>query len=663
MKKKTLRKELIKLLIAVSLIPLLLIAIISGVILQKNLVKNFNTIVENGLGQVSQSIMSEVKNNKEIVDYFSKDPNAKNITAQDSTAWFKKTIDSYTATHKNVSSIYIGTKDKRMILSPDSKVPEGFDPTSRDWYKLSMENKDKILVGEPYIDIGTKNIIVTISKAVVNDNNDMVGVVGLDIKLDYLSELASKIKLGNNGYAVLISPNGTILAHPNKELMGKTPKDTTWINEVLKIKNKAIGNVYIDDEKFIVFRILEDTSGFNIISFVPEKDITKLLINAMILPFVIMIIMFIFLFILSKIFSNKLTNPINEIVDVLNHIKDGDFTKKLERSKKNTYEINTIVDSLNILVDNMVGLLSEVKTTSRNVQESSESMFVITKESSTAGEEIAKAIQQIATGSTEQASQLEESVNISTNLAEEIESSMEKSNTMLNLSTEVEARTLEGAKAVRDLKLSFKEQEEGSIKVQEKVNIVSVKSSEITSITDTIKAITEQTNLLALNASIEAARAGEAGKGFAVVSEEVRKLADESSTAAEQIGKAIEEINHSVKELLTQITYTADLNTKTGKGIEITAEQFDMISSMIISLKDSIASVSSSLNIIEGYKDSVLQQITNVASVAQETAATTQEVSAASEEQSSGLQEIYTFSEKLKDFSERLDNLVAKFKL
>lgn len=90
MKKKTLRKELIKLLIAVSLIPLLLIATISGVILQKNLVKNFNTIVENGLGQVSESIMSEVKNNKEIVDYFSKDPNAKNIAAQDSTAWFKK---------------------------------------------------------------------------------------------------------------------------------------------------------------------------------------------------------------------------------------------------------------------------------------------------------------------------------------------------------------------------------------------------------------------------------------------------------------------------------------------------------------------------------------------------------------------------------------------
>lgn len=321
------------------------------------------------------------------------------------------------------------------------------------------------------------------------------------------------------------------------------------------------------------------------------------------------------------------------------------------------------MDSLNILVDNMVVLLSEVKDTSKSVQESSESMFVITKESSTAGEEIAKAIQQIATGSTEQASQLEESVNISTKLAEEIENSIENSNTMLNLSTEVEARTLEGAKAVRDLKISFKEQEEGSIKVQEKVNIVSVKSNEITSITDTIKAITEQTNLLALNASIEAARAGEAGKGFAVVSEEVRKLADESSTAAEQIGKAIEEINHSVKELLNQITYTADLNTKTGKGIEITAEQFDMISSMIISLKDSTASVSSSLNIIEGYKDSVLQQITNVASVAQETAATTEEVSAASEEQSSGLQEIYTFSEKLKDFSERLDNLVAKFKL
>ena len=224
----------------------------------------------------------------------------------------------------------------------------------------------------------------------------------------------------------------------------------------------------------------------------------------------------------------------------MNKIKDGDFTEKIKENKKYSKEKNSMIDNLNVLIDNISLLLRGLKEASDNVNEGSDSLFEIIKESSRVGEEVSKSIQNCC-GATDQASQLDEGSNEIAILEQEINATIVRAEEMLSTSREVKASTNDGTEAINNLTNTYEKNKEASIKMAEKVDILSTKSEEIGMIVDTIQDIADQTNLLALNASIEAARAGKL-KGFAVVAEEVRKLAEESSKSANEINNVIVEI-------------------------------------------------------------------------------------------------------------------------
>ncbi|MCS4454345.1 methyl-accepting chemotaxis protein [Clostridium botulinum] len=127
-----------------------------------------------------------------------------------------------------------------------------------------------------------------------------------------------------------------------------------------------------------------------------------------------------------------------------------------------------------------------------------------------------------------------------------------------------------------------------------KIDTLAESSNQISIITETIQSITEQTSLLALNASIESARAGEAGKGFAVVAEEVRKLAEQSSTSASEIERVIFNINKEVKDILDKMYETIELEKDTKDKIDITDNAFNTIRKSIDKLEESIRNVNES---------------------------------------------------------------------
>ena len=577
-------------------------------------------------------------NSDRDVKYLSLDANAKGIkeNKNNEAVWFEKTLQNYTKVNDDVVSAYIGSENGKFLLSPYEDMGSDYDPRNREWYKKAVNNPSEVIMSEPYEDAVNKRIVVTYSRAVFNDIGELQGVIAIDKNLEKLSEIVRNIDLGEGAFTTIFSKDGTIIANNDSSLIGKNAKDIPWIEKVLNIENNTSKYLKLDGITYLSYKSIESESGLNIAAFIPVSELIKTYVEDLILSIIVFISILILGIISSKIYTGKLTKPIRQVVDVLNKIKNGDFTEKVESKIYYNEEIDSMINGLNTLIEDMGVLLSGVKEASEKVNCGSETLFGIISESSNVGEEVAKSVQQIAEGATNQAAQLDEGVRVVGELEDEVNKSIESSDRMLNTSKEVKISSTEGIVAIENLSEIYEKNKEASENMALKVDMLSNKSEEIGIIIDAIKSITEQTNLLALNASIEAARAGEVGRGFAVVAEEVRKLAEESAKSATEINSVIGEIKGNIKEIYEDTVTTRKLNDDTQASLLKTKEKFGVIDNNINELEENIKEVTYSLDKITQSKDTVVYKISEVAAVSQETAAITEEVSAASEEQSSG---------------------------
>lgn len=185
----------------------------------------------------------------------------------------------------------------------------------------------------------------------------------------------------------------------------------------------------------------------------------------------------------------------------------------------------------------------------------------------------------------------------------------------------------------------------------------------INSIIGTINEIAEQTNLLSLNASIEAARAGEAGRGFAVVSEEIRKLAEQSGNAGNQIGEII---NH-IQERLAATIETAGLAGESvafqTEALNNTVDVFKNISQQVSKLAEDVEKITQSVGGIEQAKDDTMNAIESISTTSNQTESASEELARSTEKQLQAVEVLNDAVKRLQMDAEDLDTSVSIFKV
>jgi methyl-accepting chemotaxis protein len=280
-------------------------------------------------------------------------------------------------------------------------------------------------------------------------------------------------------------------------------------------------------------------------------------------------------------------------------------------------------------------MIQQISTTSSSVSDASQRVALTSDETGNAIGEIARAVGDVASGAERQV----QMVDAAKRSTEETATSAGEARIAAEQGVASAQEATDAIAAVR----------ESSGALVEAMASLSGRSEKIGGIVDTITGIADQTNLLALNAAIEAARAGEQGRGFAVVAEEVRKLAEESQSAAKTIAGLIKEIQGETAHVV--------------EIVEDGAKRTDESARVVIHARDAFVKIGENVSDMTSRIEQILTATSEVAAVAEQASAATQEVSASTEETTASTQEIASSAALLARSAEELDVLVTRFRI
>ncbi|NLK00388.1 MAG: hypothetical protein GX318_04020 [Clostridia bacterium] len=409
--------------------------------------------------------------------------------------------------------------------------------------------------------------------------------------------------------------------------------------------------------KRILSKTLLATLSPTVLSLLFLPIISRFSLNNLLIPVAALIMGFI-----AAIFLNRyILDVVLSIQEGTRAAANGDLRKTLE--VKSGDELGQQAFEINKMIEALGRIMKSLRTLYEDIEKIGTEQVNATEEVAAAGETISAAVQQVAMGAKEQTTSMEAARSLAQGMNTHLEEMLVKNRQAEDLAKTTTEETKTASKSLNESIEQMHNIENIMSEAAGVMGELDQQSKKIGLIVEAITGIADQTNLLALNAAIEAARAGEQGRGFAVVANEVRKLAEGSSTAAKEIMVIISETQKKTREAAEamergneQINIGTQYIEETGNCIQDVGEAVGLTEKQIINNMDTAKNICKM-----GVE--LLENVEIVLALSQEASEASESAAAFVEEQAASNEEVSAGANHLFHLTEKLEEIVGKFKL
>lgn len=473
-----------------------------------------------------------------------------------------------------------------------------------------------------------------------------------------------------SSYTYIVDSEGNMLYHPNKDKIGKSVENVivkSYIQDLKSGIKHDTGVVEYDYNGSIKYAACytDENGRFILVVSADNDDVlrdsTSLIVKVTAISLLIGMAAIVVVF----IFIRKIVAPLSYAANAVEELAALDFRVKNEQQERRFAglkdEVGNIMRAVLKLRGELTAVVTDLKVQSGNLFEQSDSLSKSASDTMNNMKDTDRAVDEMANGATM--------------LAQETQSASENVIEIGNMIDKVNDNTEELAKDADNMKELGENAENilrqliaGQKEMVTHIGVVNDKTHEankaagkISEVVNLITEIAGQTNLLSLNASIEAARAGEAGRGFAVVAENIKQLAEQTTSSAADIQDIIHDLEQKSGETVEKTEAVNKIVNKQSEDMKQTADILNQVITGITGLIDKIDSIAVSVENMDKSKENVVDVIGNLSSVSQENAASTEETSASTTMAMETVKKIADEAVNLKDIAQELEDRMKQF--
>lgn len=473
-----------------------------------------------------------------------------------------------------------------------------------------------------------------------------------------------------SSYTYIVDSEGNMLYHPNKDKIGKSVENVVVKGYIQDLKSGIkhdTGVVEYDYNGSIKYAACytDENGRFILVVSADDNDVLKDSASLIVKVTAISLLIGMAAIVVVFIFIRKIVAPLSYATNAVEELAALDFRVKNEQQERRFAglkdEVGNIMRAVLKLRGELTAVVTNLKNQSGNLFEQSASLSKSASDTMNNMKDTDRAVDEMANGATM--------------LAQETQSASENVIEIGNMIDKVNDNTEELAKDADNMKELGENAENilrqliaGQKEMVTHIGVVNDKTHEankaagkISEVVNLITEIASQTNLLSLNASIEAARAGEAGRGFAVVAENIKQLAEQTTSSAADIQDIIHDLEQKSDETVEKTEAVNNIVNKQSEDMKQTADILNQVITGITGLIDKIDSIAVSVENMDKSKENVVDVIGNLSSVSQENAASTEETSASTTMAMETVKKIADEAVKLKDIAQELEDRMKQF--